>query len=78
MGLKKINNTYIDVSIKKQNLSFFDKGILMKRFSISTAKRGVGQQKDSFKTPLGKHIVRAKIGDTLPIIYCFFSSKANK
>ena len=71
MGLKKINNTYIDVSIKKQNLSFFDKGILMKRFSISTAKRGVGQQKDSFKTPLGKHIVRAKIGDTLPIFTVF-------
>ena len=57
MGLKKINSTYINVSIKKQNLSFFDKGILMQRFSISTAKRGVGQQKDSFKTPLGKHIV---------------------
>ena len=71
MGLKKINNTYIDVSIKKQNLSFFDKGILMKRFSISTAKRGVGQQKDSFKTPLGKHIVRAKIGDKLPIFTVF-------
>ena len=71
MGLKKINNTFINVSIKKQNLSFFDKGILMKRFSISTAKRGVGQQKDSFKTPLGKHIVRAKIGDTLPIFTVF-------
>ena len=71
MELKKINNTYIDVSIIKQNLSFFEKGILMKRFSISTAKRGVGQQKDSFKTPLGKHIVRAKIGDTLPIFTVF-------
>ena len=71
MGLKKINSTYIDVSIKKQNLSFFEKGILTKRFSISTAKRGIGQQKNSLKTPLGKHIVRAKIGDTLPIFTVF-------
>jgi len=76
MGLKKISSTYIDVSIKKQNLSFFEKGILIKRFSISTAKRGVGQLKSSLKTPLGKHIVRAKIGDKLPIFTVFSARRS--
>ena len=76
MGLKKINSSHIDVSIKKQNLSLFERDILVKRFSISTAKRGVGQQKNSFKTPLGKHVVRAKIGDTLPIFTVFSARRA--
>ena len=76
MGLKKINSSHIDISIKKQNLSLFERGILVKCFSISTAKRGVGQQKNSFKTPLGKHVVRAKIGDTLPIFTVFSARRA--
>ena len=76
MGLKKINSSHIDISIKKQNLSLFERDILVKRFSISTAKRGVGQQKNSFKTPLGKHVVRAKIGDTLPIFTVFSARRA--
>ena len=76
MGLKKINSSHIDISIKKQNLSLFERDILVKRFSISTAKRGVGQKKNSFKTPLGKHVVRAKIGDTLPIFTVFSARRA--
>jgi len=75
MVLKKINSIYIDISIKNQTLSFFDGDILMKCFSVSTAKRGLGQQKNSFKTPLGKHVVRAKIGDTLPIFSVFSSRR---
>ncbi len=34
---------------------------------VSTAANGVGQELDSFKTPLGKHIIRAKIGENSPL-----------
>jgi lipoprotein-anchoring transpeptidase ErfK/SrfK len=34
----------------------------VRSFSISTAKNGVGNQRGSFCTPLGRHQIRAKIG----------------
>ena len=34
---------------------------------ISSAANGVGEKIDSFKTPLGKHKIRAKIGTNAPI-----------
>jgi len=34
---------------------------------ISSAKNGVGQMINSYKTPLGRHIIRAKIGSNVPI-----------
>ena len=36
-------------------------------YSISTAKNGVGQCQGSEQTPLGKHIIRAKIGSEAPV-----------
>jgi lipoprotein-anchoring transpeptidase ErfK/SrfK len=39
-----------------------DKGNLIKRYSISSAKNGVGEVNGSFRTPRGRHIIRAKIG----------------
>jgi len=45
MALKKNKRTYISISIKNQELSLYEREILIKRFSISTAKNGIGQQK---------------------------------
>lgn len=39
---------------------------ILLRAQISTAKKGLGEDKDSFKTPRGWHIVRAKIGKDHP------------
>jgi len=39
---------------------------VIERFAVSTAYKGSGQQKGSFCTPLGRHIVRAKIGAGSP------------
>ena len=36
-------------------------------YSVSTAKRGLGEQNGSLCTPRGRHIVRAKIGAGLPL-----------
>lgn len=37
-------------------------GKVLMQVSISTAANGVGQQRGSYQTPLGRHVVRAKIG----------------
>jgi lipoprotein-anchoring transpeptidase ErfK/SrfK len=37
------------------------------RYRISSARNGVGQLNGSFCTPLGKHIIRAKIGAGQPV-----------
>lgn len=55
------------INISKQQLILYDDNKLIKIYSISTAKNGVGGQKNSGKTPLGMHIVRAKIGEGEPI-----------
>lgn len=57
----------IRINIGKQVLDFInDDGLLVKRYTISSAKNGVGEQNGSFRTPRGKHIVRAKIGSGHP------------
>jgi len=58
----------INISISKQALELIaDDGTILKRCLISSAKKGTGQQNGSFCTPLGKHIIRAKIGDGEPV-----------
>jgi hypothetical protein len=34
---------------------------------VSTASEGVGQQEGSWQTPLGRHVIRAKIGQNCPL-----------
>jgi lipoprotein-anchoring transpeptidase ErfK/SrfK len=54
---------HIQISISDQTLSFIDKNNLIKQYSISTAKNGVGEKMDSECTPRGKHIITEKIGE---------------
>ena len=54
---------HIEISIQQQTLTLLDNIISVKaKYSISTAANGVGCEKDSGCTPLGEHIIRAKIG----------------
>lgn len=58
---------YIDISIPNQTLTLLDDaGELLAQFPVSTAANGVGCEKDSGCTPLGRHIIRAKIGEGAP------------
>jgi lipoprotein-anchoring transpeptidase ErfK/SrfK len=53
----------ININISRQELDLLgDNGSLIKRYSISTSKNGVGELNGSFCTPRGRHIIRAKIG----------------
>jgi len=49
------------IDIPKQQLVFQGK-----TYSVSTAKRGVGEKNGSLCTPRGRHIVRARIGAGQP------------
>jgi lipoprotein-anchoring transpeptidase ErfK/SrfK len=58
---------HIDISIKDQTLTLLDNaGELLAQFPVSTAANGVGCEKNSGCTPIGQHIIRAKIGEGAP------------
>jgi lipoprotein-anchoring transpeptidase ErfK/SrfK len=57
----------ITITIQSQILNLYDdQGGLLQSYAISSALKGAGQVKGSFCTPLGRHIVRAKIGSGQP------------
>lgn len=57
----------IEISITHQTLTLLDDfGGVKARYAVSTAANGAGCEKGSGCTPLGEHIVRAKIGASLP------------
>lgn len=54
---------HIRISLPQQSLELHnERGTLLRRYLISTAKNGAGEQNGSFRTPRGRHIVRAKVG----------------
>lgn len=57
----------IIISIKSQNLFLLIDDRIKFTYKISSAKAGIGQLKGSYKTPLGHHTIRAKIGENNPI-----------
>jgi L,D-transpeptidase YbiS len=55
------------VSIRRQKAELFDdNGVLMRRYDVSTAAKGAGEESGSYRTPRGRHIVRAKVGAGQP------------
>ena len=52
----------IHLSIAGQELTLFDDDGKLISYPVSTAERGVGEERGSYRTPRGKHIIRAKIG----------------
>ena len=57
----------LHISIADQCLYGFADGRLCLRVPVSTALNGAGEQSGSNCTPRGRHQVRAKIGDGLPL-----------
>ncbi|MDP3211349.1 L,D-transpeptidase [Methylotenera sp.] len=59
---------HINISILQQKLTLLDElGNVKAQYAISSAANGVGCEKNSGCTPLGAHIIRAKIGDQQPL-----------
>jgi len=58
----------IEISIAEQTLTVTDShDEPLVQYPVSTALRGAGEQKDSYCTPRGVHIIRAKIGTGAPV-----------
>ncbi|TAN51720.1 MAG: L,D-transpeptidase [Betaproteobacteria bacterium] len=56
----------IEISIPQQSLELLEGRRVLKRYPVSTAKNGPGEQNASLCTPRGRHVVRAKIGAGQP------------
>jgi hypothetical protein len=66
----KFNNmnkyrTHILIDLEAQKL-YLKKLFSEKTYKISSSSFGIGSQKNSFKTPLGAHVISEKIGKKLP------------
>lgn len=56
------------IGIASQTLKLLDeRGEAVKEYAISSSKIGVGEQTGSFRTPRGRHVIRAKIGGGMPV-----------
>jgi lipoprotein-anchoring transpeptidase ErfK/SrfK len=60
-------NNEIIVDISEQRLYLYNNDNLVQSFPVSTSKYGEGQIENSFKTPLGLHEIKEKIGDKAQI-----------
>ena len=53
----------IRLSLAGQSLDLLDdSGQLLRRYAVSTATNGAGEVSGSYRTPRGRHLIRAKIG----------------
>lgn len=59
--------THIEISISQQTLQLFEGDVCVASYAVSTAANGAGNVSGSGKTPLGRHRVRARIGDGAPV-----------
>lgn len=60
-------SSYLYVSVKHQQMYLIEKDSIIKKYTVSTAKKGVGNELHSLKTPIGLHSVKRKIGDNVPL-----------
>ena len=57
----------IKVDIGAQTLDLLDEaGQVLRHYVVSTAANGAGERQGSYRTPRGRHIIRAKIGAGQP------------
>lgn len=61
-----MNSIRLQVDVAQQTLDMLRDGAVVRSYRVSTAANGPGQQRDSECTPLGAHIVRARIGAGAP------------
>ena len=67
----QLNDESSNVNQFCQKVNHFKNHQVNKSYSISTALKGIGQNKNSFQTPIGTHYIRAKIGKDLPPLSIF-------
>jgi len=66
---------YLEIDLNRQTLSVLRPDGPVKRYLISSAANGPGEQNGSGCTPRGQHIIRAKIGNGLDINTVFVARR---
>ena len=78
MECNAMNVMRIEVSLAAQRLRLLDAaGNELRRYSVSTGAKGAGEQRGSYRTPRGRHVVRAKIGAGAPLNTVFVARRPN-
>ena len=62
-----VSSAHIEISLREQCLRLVTGDTLHLEAAISSAAHGSGEEKDSFRTPRGLHVVRARIGAGAPL-----------
>lgn len=63
-----MENLRIRISLPAQTLEVRRRdGSLVAEYPVSTGARGAGEQRGSYQTPRGKHLIRARIGAGQPV-----------
>ena len=62
-----LKNIEIIVDISDQRLYLIENSRTIESYPISSSKYGEGSIENSFKTPLGNHIIKEKIGNGVPL-----------
>lgn len=62
---------HLVINIAQQTLTLYQNHKEINQYEVSTAKNGIGSQQDSGCTPLGKHVIAAKIGASEPMSAVF-------
>lgn len=65
----------IKIFTKTQQLVVYQEQAVLAEYAISSALQGLGEQRDSYRTPRGWHQVRAKIGEGQPINSVFVARR---
>ena len=61
-----MSERHVRISLEAQRLDLLEDDDVVKSYPVSTSKHGAGEQTDSYQTPRGSHIIRAKIGASEP------------
>ena len=67
MERDRAQRVIVAVSLDAQRLEVHGDGATLATFSVSTSKFGPGELRDTFRTPRGRHVIRAKIGAGQPL-----------
>lgn len=65
--MREIPSVLLRVSIADQRLVLIENGSIIAHYLVSTARNGAGEWMGSGCTPRGWHVIRAKIGQGLPV-----------
>jgi L,D-transpeptidase YbiS len=68
-------SVHLKVSIAEQKMILMENSNTLKTYSVSTALKGMGENYGSEQTPTGWHIIRAKIGNNMPINAVFVARR---